>query len=128
MKVIQYSTNKYGENIPAPLKEALYMGGPAIAKVADGKKNSGFLGFGVAITGSSCYNLAKMEASERRALLEQIYGKDGLGLSVARLTIGSSDYSAELYSYDDVDGDEALEHFSVARDEEYVIPMIKEIR
>ena len=74
MKVIQYSTNKYGENIPAPLKEALYMGGPAIAKVADGKKNSGFLGFGVAITGSSCYNLAKMESSERRALLEQIYG------------------------------------------------------
>jgi glucosylceramidase len=68
-----------------------------------------------------------MEASERRALLEHIYGKDGLGLSVARLTIGSSDYSAELYSYDDVDGDEALEHFSVARDEEYVIPMIKEI-
>jgi glucosylceramidase len=127
MKVIQYSTNKYGENIPVELKEALYMGGPAIAKVADGKKNSGFLGFGVAITGSSCYNLAKMEASERRALLEQIYGKDGLGLSVARLTIGSSDYSAELYSYDDVDGDEALEHFSIARDEEYVIPMIKEI-
>ena len=127
MKVIQYSTNKYGECVPVELREALYMGGAAVAKAADGKKSSGFLGFGVAITASSCYNLAKMESGERRALLEQIYGKDGLGLSVARLTIGSSDYSAELYSYDDVEGDEALEHFSIARDEEYVIPMIKEI-
>jgi glucosylceramidase len=127
MKVIQYSTNKYGEFVPVELRESLYMGGAVVAKVAESVKSSEFLGFGVAITGSSCYNLAKMESGDRRALLEQIYGKDGLGLSVARLTIGSSDYSAELYSYDDVEGDEALEHFSIARDEEYIIPMIKEI-
>lgn len=127
MKVVQYSTNKYGEYIPAELGRSLYMGGPAIARAASERTSSDFSGFGVAVTASSCYNLAKMESDERRALLEQIYGKDGLGLSVARLTIGSSDYSAELYTYDDVEGDEALEHFSIARDEEYIIPMIKEI-
>ncbi len=127
MKAIQYSTNKYGFSVPYELKEALYMGGVLTARPANKPSNSGFLGFGVALTGSSCYNLAKMEKQDRRALLESIYGKGGLGLSVARLTIGASDYSAELYTYDDVDGDETLEHFSVARDEEYIIPMIKEI-
>lgn len=85
--------------------------------------HSGFLGFGVAITAASCYNLAQMEPAERRALLEEVYSK----LSFARLTIGSSDYSAELYSYDDVEGDAELKHFSIERDRAYVLPMIKEI-
>jgi len=87
----------------------------------------GFMGFGVAITPSSCYELSLMEPSERKELLRKIYTKDGLGLSVGRICVGSSDYSPELYSYDDHPFDTSLEHFSVARDERYVIPMIKEI-
>ena len=86
-----------------------------------------FLGFGVAITPSSCYELNKMEPEARAELLHRIYGKDGMGLSVGRLCIGSSDYSPEMYSYDDVEGDVSLAHFSIERDEEYVIPIIKEI-
>ena len=86
-----------------------------------------FYGFGLGITPSSCYELSIMEASERKKLLQHLYGKDGLGLSVGRICIGSCDYSPEMYSYDDVDGDLTLEHFSIERDEAYVIPMIKEI-
>ena len=86
-----------------------------------------FLGFGVAITPSSCYELSLMDAEARTALLRHIYGKEGIGLSVARISVGSCDYSAELYSYDEVAEDVELRHFSVARDERYVIPMIKEI-
>lgn len=88
---------------------------------------SNFLGFGVAITPSSCYQLSIMEPSARKQLLKKIYSKDGIGLSVGRLCIGSSDYSPEIYTYDDVEGDRELAHFSIARDEKYVIPMIKEI-
>lgn len=87
----------------------------------------GFYGFGVAITPSSCYVLSLMEPTERRQLLNYIYSKDGLGLSVGRLCIGSSDYSPEIYTYDDVAGDTELLHFTIARDEEYIIPIIKEI-
>lgn len=87
----------------------------------------GFLGFGAAITPASCYVLSKMDAAERRALLTRIYGKEGLGLSVGRICIASSDYSPELYSYDDVEGDLSLTHFSVKKDEAYIIPIIKEI-
>lgn len=98
---------------------------PGAALLERGRESRGFCGFGVALTGSSCYNLSLMDAAERRALIEDIY-KDK-GLSVARLTIGSGDYSAELYSYDDTPFDTSLSHFSVARDEKYIIPMIKEI-
>lgn len=89
--------------------------------------DSGFIGFGVAITPSSCYELNLMDPLKRKELLRQIYSKDGLGLSVGRICIGSSDYSPEIYSYDDHPFDTSLEHFSVERDEKYIIPMIKEI-
>lgn len=102
---------------------------PASVKVRIGEMpcSENFLGFGVAITPSSCYLLNQMEREERTALLREIYGKDGLNLSVGRVCVGSSDYSAELYSYDDVPFDTELKHFSVARDEKYVIPMIQEV-
>jgi len=91
------------------------------------QENNGFLGFGVAITPSSCYELSLMDPEERKKLLHHLYSPDGLGLSVGRICIGSSDYSPEIYSYDDYPFDTALEHFSVAHDEKYIIPMIKEI-
>lgn len=91
------------------------------------EENRGFMGFGVAITPSSCYELSNMEPEARHALLEEIYTEKGLNLSVARLCIGSSDYSPEIYSYDDVEGDTSLAHFSVKRDEAYILPIIKEI-
>lgn len=86
-----------------------------------------FMGFGVALTGSSCYNLNQMTADCRRNFLEDIYTGAGLDLQVGRIPIGSCDYSAELYSYDDVKDDLTLSHFSVEKDEKYILPMIKEV-
>ncbi len=85
------------------------------------------LGFGVAITGASCYLLSKMTPGKREALLSDIYGRDGLALSIGRVSVAASDYSAEIYSYDDVKDDMNLEHFSLEKDEKYVIPMIQQV-
>ncbi len=82
----------------------------------------GFLGFGVAVTGSSCYVLSKMDEASRAKLLGDVYGSDGLGLGVARVSVGSSDYSPEVYCYEDESG-----KFTIAPDERYVLPMLKEI-
>lgn len=123
---IQYFTDNTHSISKKEIFPSMYMAG-ARRLTASEKETTDFLGFGVAITPSSCYELNLMEASERRALLEHVYGKSGLNLSVGRICIASSDYSPELYSYDDVAFDEKLEHFSVERDEKYVIPMIKEI-
>lgn len=126
MNVTQISTNAYGKHVAKAVSTAVYMGGVHTAEKA-GDCHEGFEGFGVAISGSSCWNLMQMEAAERHAFLESIYGKNGLGLTTARLTIGASDYSAEVYTYDDVAEDMALEHFSIDRDKAYIIPVIREV-
>jgi len=126
MNVTQISTNAYGKFISKAVPTAVYMGGVHTAE-RTGACHEGFEGFGVAITGSSCWNLMQMEAGERHAFLESIYGKSGLGLTTARLTIGASDYSAEVYTYDDVPEDMTLEHFSIERDKPYIIPVIREV-
>ncbi len=99
----------------------------AVELRASGEHTNGFLGFGVALTGAACYELSLMPSEERRALLKHVYTKEGLGLSVGRISIGSCDYSPELYSYDDTENDVSLKHFSIERDEKYIIPMLKEI-
>lgn len=127
MKAIQYMTASGAEMLQRPVFVSEKLSG--IPSLTHGEKiiREDFWGFGVAITGSSCYLLSQMEDGERHAFLESIYGKNGLGLKVGRLSIGASDYSAEVYSYDETEGDTALEHFSIERDLAYVIPVIKEI-
>ncbi len=126
MRYVQYFTDPAHDHAKREVYQSMKMEGAKTVCFASEPNPRPFAGFGVALTASSCFNLSLMEADERRSFLESIYSDEGLGLSVIRVSIGSSDYSAELYSYDDVEGDIALEHFSVERDEKYVIPMIKE--
>lgn len=122
-----YTTNEYGEYISKEITHGCLLSGITTIKKTNTSPNTDFIGMGVAITGSSCYNLSKMEADERRKLLNFLYSKEGLNFKIGRLSIGASDYSAELYTYDDVCEDVSLEHFSIERDIEYIIPIIKEI-
>ena len=89
-------------------------------------------GFGAALTGSSAYVINRHLHSEARAkLLKELFDhENGIGLSYLRLSIGSSDFSLGLYSYDDVPigkTDFELEHFSIAQERTDLIPVLKEI-
>lgn len=127
VKVTKYTTNDSGVMRAEPVFTAGSECGAAQHIIIDKTPSNVCKGFGVALTGASCYELARMEPAARKKLLTDIYGKDGLNLSVARLAIGSCDYSAEIYTYDDVPGDIELKHFSIERDRAYILPMIKEI-
>ena len=127
MKGTQFFTDASHRFQAQEVFPALQMPGADALTFTEAPTVTDFLGFGVAITPASCYLLCEMEPTARRALIESVYGKNGLGLRVARLCIGSSDYSAELYSYDDVPFDTELRHFSIDRDRRYVLPAIKEI-
>ncbi|MBO5222933.1 MAG: hypothetical protein J6C23_00275 [Clostridia bacterium] len=127
MRGLQIITDENHEKLSQEIFIAPVLKGATTLKIDSVPSCENFMGFGVAITGSSCYNLSIMDEDKRAELIKSVYSKDGLNLSVARLSIGSSDYSAELYSYDDVPFDEKLEHFSIDKDRAYVIPMIKEI-
>ena len=126
MRATIYTTNDYGEYRCKTIPHGTTLSGITTAVTAE-DIFTGFMGFGVAITGSSCYNLSQMEPGARQKVLRYLYTKDGLNFQIGRLSVGASDYSAELYSYDDGKEDLSLSRFSIDRDKEYIIPMIKEI-
>lgn len=85
------------------------------------------LGFGAALTGASCYLLEHLDPGRRTAILDQCFGASGLRFSVARTSIGSSDYSLTAYSFDDTPApDPDLSHFSIDHDRAYILPILLE--
>ena len=89
-------------------------------------------GFGAALTGSSAYLInKKMTASQRNSLLKTLFNEtDGIGISYLRMTIGASDFSLSDYTYDDMPAgqtDYPLDNFSIDKDKEDVVPVLKQI-
>lgn len=90
-------------------------------------------GFGASITGSAAYLLRqKMSASQRDALLNDLFGSSGIHLSFLRHTMGGSDFSAYgNYTYDDKPSgqtDPNLTSFSLGNDLTDVVPMLQAAR
>jgi glucosylceramidase len=91
------------------------------------KRYQEVLGFGAALTDASCYLFSQLEPQKRQALLSDLFGPDGLKLSVGRTCIGSSDYSRCAYSFDESpDPDPELKRFSIDHDREYILPTLVE--
>jgi len=85
-----------------------------------------FVGIGGAITDASAETLAKLPKAKQQEILQQYYDpKNGIGYSLARTNINSCDFSGGSYTYVD-ENDAALKSFSIAHDEEFRIPMIKQ--
>jgi glucosylceramidase len=83
-------------------------------------------GFGGAFTDASADNFVKLSPAERQHFLKMNFDPvEGNGYTLCRSTIHSCDYSADMYTYDDVAGDKALEHFSIEPDRKARIPLIK---
>jgi glucosylceramidase len=88
-------------------------------------------GFGASITDSSAWLLSqKLTPAQRSALLKQLFDtKQGIGLAILRQPMGSSDFSREDYSYDDMppgESDPELKHFTIERDRQYILPVLRE--
>ncbi len=83
------------------------------------------LGFGGAFTESASSVFSKLNSSLQAKVLDMYFSESGLQYNVARLPIGSCDFSLGNYNYDSVKGDVALEHFSIDHDKELVMPFIK---
>lgn len=85
------------------------------------------LGFGGAFTEATALNLTRMSPEMRRRVMELYFDREkGIGYSFCRSTINSCDFSEDFYTYDDVEGDFALEHFDISHDRETIIPAIRE--
>jgi glucosylceramidase len=85
-----------------------------------------FMGIGGAITDASAEVFAKLSKDKQKELLDAYYDKEkGIGYSLIRTTIHSSDFSNGSYTYVK-EGDDSLSTFTIDHDKQYRIPFIKE--
>lgn len=89
-------------------------------------------GMGLAITHSSAYLLQTMSEENKEKALQDLFSFAGANLNCIRIPLGTSDYTYtdEFYTFDDVgfgQKDYQLVNFSIAKDEDYLIPTLKEI-
>ena len=86
------------------------------------------LGFGAAFTDSACYLISKLTNVTRSQLFRKLFAPEEMNLNVCRICMGSSDCSTSVFSYDDGSVDPDLERFSIAHDETYILPILRDAR
>ncbi|MGB5170829.1 MAG: glycoside hydrolase family 30 beta sandwich domain-containing protein [Eudoraea sp.] len=89
-------------------------------------------GFGYTLTGGSALHMHNMSPSALQKLIQELFGfgKEDIGVSYLRVSIGASDLDEKLWSYNDLpegETDMELSKFSLAYDTLYLVPVIKEI-
>lgn len=84
------------------------------------------LGMGGAITEAAASTYAKMSQKNQEKLLELYFGENGNKYNFCRTHIQSCDFALGNYAYVEDPEDTSLETFSIARDKEYILPLIKE--
>lgn len=87
-----------------------------------------FLALGASLTDASAWILANMPSERRDKLLRELFTPEGCNLGAIRLNMGASDYSTGLYCYDDTPGDVEMKDFSLARDDEFLVPAVRRIK
>jgi glucosylceramidase len=84
------------------------------------------LGIGGAITDASAEVFGKLDPAKKAELVKAYYDpQQGIGYTLARTTIHSSDFSSASYTYIK-EGDASLSTFSIEHDRAYRLPLIKQ--
>lgn len=89
-------------------------------------------GFGFCLTGGSADLIYHMDPTSRANILKELFGSDtsSIGISYLRVTIGASDLSSSVYSYDDVGNgqtDTTLSNFNLLAGDVNVVPVLQMI-
>jgi len=83
-------------------------------------------GFGGAVTDATAEVYAKLTPDQQKAFLAAYFDpKQGLGYSILRTTIHSSDFSSASYTYVK-DGDRTLDSFTIGHDMQYRVPLMRQ--
>ncbi|CAA6679358.1 MULTISPECIES: glycoside hydrolase family 30 beta sandwich domain-containing protein [unclassified Lentimonas] len=78
------------------------------------------VGFGASMTEASAKII--YESDDRNEIMEKLFDPEtGIGLSLVRIPMGACDFSIDVWSYEDVQGE-----FTIARDLAYTIPLLKQ--
>ena len=123
-----YRDKRYAAGEALNWKPAQTIAADAIVVDATTTKQE-ILGFGGALTDSTCYVLSQLPAADREAVMHDLFSEREMGLNVCRTCIGASDYSRTAYTFDESDTpDPELKKFSIDHDKAYILPMLREVR
>lgn len=85
-----------------------------------------FLGIGGAFTDAAAETWAKLPGEVQSQFMKAYFDPvSGIGYSFGRTNMNSCDFSSDMYTYVE-EGDSELKSFTIAHDEQYKIPFIKE--
>lgn len=102
-------------------------------RIDPSKQHQTILGLGSSLEATTCFNLARLTPEAREQTLRKLLDRrDGIGMNLMRVCIGSSDFTGDpWYSYDDLptgETDSALDKFSIDKDRAYILPILKQAK
>ncbi len=99
---------------------------PATATLSLGRELvADFKGFGVCFNELGWKALSALGENAKAEVLQSLFSDSGLNLNYCRIPMGANDYSLDWYSHNDTDGDLAMQHFSIKRDHQLLIPYLR---
>lgn len=73
----------------------------ATLRLDTGRRKQTMIGFGGALSDSTCRNIKSLSPDMARSLMEDYYGERGIKYNIVRMSIGSSDFSTTPYTNND---------------------------
>ena len=84
-------------------------------------------GFGGTFNGMGWDALSAVSSDDKAKAIKLLFdAQDGANFVYGRLPLGASDYATSWYTFDDTANDYSMDHFSIERDKQKLIPYIKE--
>lgn len=87
-----------------------------------------FEGFGGAVTEAAGYVYSLMDEEQKKQLLETYFSKENMNYRLVRIHLDSCDFCLDMYEAMSDPEDKGLASFSFDRTEQYIIPMLDDIR
>ena len=106
--------------------------GLAVINIDDSETFQEMDGFGFALTGGSAIHINAMDPEPKRKLLNELFADTGISIRVSylRVSIGASDLSDRVFSYNDLpegEIDPEMKKFSLEPEKKDLIPVLKQI-
>jgi len=83
-------------------------------------------GWGCCISEICVKAINSLSKEQQTEIYDALFGADGCGFEYCRLSIGANDFAESWYSYNETEGDYAMDNFSIDRDRKYIIPAVRE--
>jgi glucosylceramidase len=100
-------------------------GGSPTVTVNDTQVFQDWYGFGGTFNEKGWDAMKGLSQADRDLVIQLLFGVDGCNFTYGRIPIGSSDYALSRYSLNETAGDYQMANFSIARDQQDLIPYIK---